>query len=263
MTLLVGILSTEGVVIATDKQVTHGVMGNVTVAQSGSKVEILNGQALYASAGPIAVGQQICAAMQVLQPKFGAQGCAESVAEIQAHIRAILNPAFDTAKRAQQVMGQLALTDVLCSGFLAVKFKNGIHLFDISHQGACEIMSTERVPFVCQGSGKQNADPILAFLWSVYWSKQGPSLREAILAGYWTVKIAIGLKSPMVGFEPEVFVLEKSGKEGKHVKARKIEDDELVPHDEFILAVENSMRDVRSRLVTPPSVSTPEPPTIS
>jgi hypothetical protein len=81
------------------------------------------------------------------------------------------------------------------------------------------------------------------------------------LAGYWTVKIAIGLKSPLVGFEPEVFVLEKSGKEGKHVKARKIEDDELVPHDEFILAVENAMRDVRTRLVTPSAVATPPPPT--
>jgi hypothetical protein len=123
VTLLVGILSTEGVVIATDRQVTHGALGSVTVAQAGSKVEIIAGQALYASAGPISVGQQIHAAMQKRQPTFGGQTCAEAVPQAQADIRAILNPAFETANKAKAVMGQLALTDVLSSGFLAAKFK--------------------------------------------------------------------------------------------------------------------------------------------
>jgi hypothetical protein len=76
------------------------------------------------------------------------------------------------------------------------------------------------------------------------------------------VKIAIELKSPMVGFTPDVFVLEKSGKDGKHVRARKVEENELVQHDEFILAVENSMRDVRRKLIDVAIDSTPAPPTV-
>jgi hypothetical protein len=155
-----------------------------------------------------------------------------------------------------------ALADVLCSGVLAGKFKDGFHLFDISPQGLCEILSVDRVPFVCHGSGKQNADPILRFLWNIYWAPtRRPSLREAILAGYWTVKIVIDLKSPGVGFTPDVFVLEKSGKDGKHARARKIEDAELAAHDEFILAVEGAMRDVRARLIDSMSAQAPVPPT--
>lgn len=264
MTLLVGILSTEGVVIATDKQVSHGALGNFTVGQPGSKAEIIGGQALYASSGPVSVGQQICSAMKGLQAQFGGINCADAVQMIQPAIRAILNPAFETANKAKAVMGgQMALMDVLSSGILAAKFKNGIHALDISPQGACEILSPDKVPFVCQGSGKQNADPILQFLWNIYWSSQGPSLREAILAGYWTVKIAIELKSPMVGFTPEVFVLEKAGKDGKHVKAKKIDENDLVQHDEFIMSVETAMRDVRRKLIDNSSDPTPSPPTVT
>jgi 20S proteasome alpha/beta subunit len=264
VTLLVGILSTDGVVIATDRQVTHGTMGQATVAQSATKAEIINGQALYASAGPMAVGQQICAAMKVMQGQFGGKICSASVQLIQPAIRAILDPAFDTAKKAGQIMGpQLALVDVITTGLLAAKFQDGIRLLDISQQGSCEVLSVDKVPFVCHGSGKQNADPILRFLWNIYWSKQAPTHREAILAAYWTVKIAIELKSPMVGYAPDVFVLEKTGKDGKHVKARKVDENELVSHDEFILAVENAMRGVRDRLADGAAPATPVPPTVA
>jgi 20S proteasome alpha/beta subunit len=263
VTLLVGILSTEGVVIATDRQVTHGTLGSATVAQAGSKVEIIGGQALYACAGPISVGQQIHSAIVGLQPRFGGQSCADAVQLIQEQVRAILNPAFETAKKAQTVMGQVALFDILSTGLLTAKFRDGIHVLDINQQGLCEILSIDKVPFVCQGSGKPNADPILRFLWNIYWSSQRPTLREAILAGYWTVKIAIELKSPMVGYTPDVFVLENAGKHGKHVRARKVDDNELAAHDEFILAVENSMRDVRRSLIDSEALPTPSPPTVA
>ena len=263
MTLLVGILTAEGVAIATDRQVSHGAMGQITVGQAGSKTEVVNGQALYASSGPISVGQQICAAVKSLQPRFASQTSAEAVQSLQPEIRKILDPTFETAKKAMAVMGQnAALADVLCSGLLAGKFKDGFHLFDISTQGLCETLSVDRVPFVCHGSGKQNADPILRFLWNIYWATtRQPTLREAILAGYWTVKIAIELKSPGVGFTPDVFVLEKAGKDGKHARARKVEDDELAPHDEFILAVENAMREVRNKLIDSAPALAPGPPT--
>lgn len=172
-----------------------------------------------------------------------------------------MDPAFVTAQKAVQAIGQAALADVLCSGLLAAKFQDGFHLFDIGTQGLCEILSHERVPFVCHGSGKQNADPILRFLWNIYWAQHSPSLREAILVGYWTVKIGIQLKSPGVGFDPEVFVLEKVGRDGKHARARQIQNEELAQHDEFIVAVEDAMRDVRKKILTGGEPSPPAPPT--
>src|ERR1019366_2435757 len=139
------------------------------------------------------------------------------------------------AQKAKAVLGpQAAFMDVLCGGMLAGKFTEGIQLIDISHQGLCEILTTDRVPFACNGSGKQNADPILRFLWNTYWEKQHPTLREAVLAAYWTIKIVIDLKTTGVGYGPDVFVLQKSGRDGKHAKARQIAADELAEHDEFI-----------------------------
>ena len=202
MTLLVGILCDDGVVIAADQQVTQGGLAGLTVARACVKPTIIGGQAIYAFSGPVSVGQQITAQLNDLQRTFGGGTCAVLVPKLQAAIRAVLEPAFETAAKAQKVMGNPVLQDVLCSGLLAAKFSDGIRLLEISQQGACEVLTKDKVPFVCLGSGKGNADPIISFLWNIYWQEQAPTLQEATLAAYWTVRTAIELKTPLVGFPP-------------------------------------------------------------
>jgi 20S proteasome alpha/beta subunit len=260
LTLLVGICCADGVVIAADQQATHGAVGQPpTIAQAIVKPQIIGGQAVYAFSGPVSVGQQIAAKITDLQPQFGGTKCAAMIPKIQAAIRDVLNPAFETAASAAKVMGQqLALQDVLCGSLLAAKFSDGIRLLDISPQGSCEILTPEKIACVCLGSGKPNGDPILRFLWNVYWKDQPPTLREATLAAYWTIQIAIELKTIMVGYETDVFVLEKHGAAGKHVRAHRLEADRLEEHNGFINAVRAQMRAVRDQMLLAPG--TPEPP---
>ena len=181
----------------------------------------------------------------------GVQTCAlpiytEMAPVLQGLFRKHLDPAFETAQKAAKVVGaNIAAQDVLCSCVLAARFKDGLKLVDISPQGGFEAATYDGVPFFCQGSGKANADPILRFLWNVFWNDNQPSLQECVLAAYWTIKIVIDLKTHGVGFEPDVFTLDiKSGK----TVAKELTKAELAEHSEFIGATELAMRNVRAQI---------------
>jgi hypothetical protein len=261
MTLLVGILCPDGVVIATDRQVTHGTMGITTVGQAGTKAAIIRkGQSIYASAGAVGLGQQMCAAIDTIDSKFHNHACIAELPNVLKATRSVIAPAFEIAAKAVQVLGPPATQqDAVCTGLLAGKFADGIKLIELNAQAGGEILLTlESVPFVCQGSGKGNADPFLRFLWDVYWSKNAPTLKEAVLAGYWTVKVVTQLRTSGVGCGVEVFTLRHNG---NSATAEKIADSALAEHDEFIAAVEEAMRGVRDQMMGRAAGSqTPSPP---
>ncbi len=64
MTLLIGILCTDGAVIAADRQATHGNAGQPTIAQPVSKVTPIGGNILFAVSGHIGLGQQLTAEIE-------------------------------------------------------------------------------------------------------------------------------------------------------------------------------------------------------
>jgi 20S proteasome alpha/beta subunit len=255
VTLLVGILCPEGVIVATDRQVTHGAMGMPTIGQTGTKgVIIRKGEALYASSGPIGMGQQIANALDKATVNFALRTCVDCVGDLSKAARTVIIPAFEVAQRAMNVLGpQATHADAVGGGLLAARFHDGVTLVEFNPQGGCEILTLESVPFVCQGSGKANADPFLRFVWDIFWSKKPPTLNEAILAGYWTVRVVTQLRTSGVGCGVEVFTVRDVG--GKSVAA-KVEDSAVEEHDDFIAAVEDAMRSVRdnmSKTATAPS----------
>lgn len=240
---------------------THGAMGMQTIGQAGTKAAaIRKGQALYASAGAIGLGQQISAGIDAIDARFHAQACVTALPSIQKAARAVIAPAFEIAAKAVPVLGHPATQqDAVCAGLFAGKFSDGIKLIELSAQGGCEILTLESVPFICQGSGKNNADPFLRFLWDVYWSKNPPTIKEAVLAGYWTVKEVTQLRTSGVGCGAEVFTLQHNG---TAAIAEKISDSALNEHSEFIEAVEEAMRGVRDLMVGKVAGATATPPPV-
>ncbi len=259
MTLLVGIVCDSGAVIAADRQASHGVFGNVTVGHQVSKINTIGGNTLFASSGPVGLGQQFASIVQGELPQFKNRNYAGLATLLQKKVREILDPALQTAGHATRVIGQAAQNDVLCSSLLATEFKDGLQLIEISAQGGFECL-TPQLPYVCQGSGKQNADPFLAFIWSVYFSSSRPNISEAVLAAYWTVKVAIDLKSSGVGFAPDVSVLEKATG-GPGYIARQLGPNDLKETNDFIAEAESALRSIRDRM-KPSGGDVSQPPTL-
>jgi hypothetical protein len=92
-------------VIAADRQATHGAMGQQTVGQSVTKVEVVHGEALYATSGHKGLGQQLCAIINARQPEFKRQGYDRQLAKLQEAFRPFIDAGFQTAKHAAGVVG--------------------------------------------------------------------------------------------------------------------------------------------------------------
>lgn len=168
MTLLVGIWCQDGVVFAADKQTSHGTVTGMTVGHPTTKIVPIKNKVLFASSGYRGLGQQFAATLHTRVDKFGGQLVATAAAEFQNDYRSLIGPGFETAKKAVPLIGEAAAaSDVTCGSILAAKFNDGIFIVEITRVAGVEFYSKD-LPFICLGSGKQNADPFLAYLWSVY-----------------------------------------------------------------------------------------------
>ena len=163
MTLLVGVLCSNGAVIAADRQATHGAMGQQTVGQSVTKVQVIRDEALYATSGHKGLGQQLCAVVEGKQQEFKNQGYDRNIVKLQEALRPIIDAGFQTARHAAAVLGNaVAASDCVCGGLLAAAFKDGLKLVEITPQVAVEYLTAD-IPFISMGSGKASADPFLGF----------------------------------------------------------------------------------------------------
>jgi 20S proteasome alpha/beta subunit len=259
--LLVGVLCSNGIVIAADRQATHGAMGQMTVGQSVTKIQVIRGEALYATSGHKGLGQQLCAIVEGKQPEFKNQRYDANINKVQQALRPLVDSAFNTAAIAARVIGNAAAApDSICGGLLAAGFKDGLKLVEITPQVAVECMTGD-MPFVSMGSGKPSADLFLGFLQKVFWPTELPNVQEGALAAYWTIQHAIDMKVAGVGFSVDVFTVEPSG---KSYAARKLDDTEVAEHAEFMRASEESLRRVRQDLTAVPAGEPPveAPPTL-
>ena len=102
MTLLVGILCDGGCVIAADRQATHGAMGTQTVGQPTTKVSIIGGDTLFATSGKVGMGQQFEAIIQDKHKEFKTRKFRSADKLIQEHLRKVIDPALETARRAEE-----------------------------------------------------------------------------------------------------------------------------------------------------------------
>src|SRR5260370_42143298 len=119
MTRLVGIVCDSGAVIAADRQASHGVFGNVTVGHQVSKINTIGGNTLFASSGPVGLGQQFASIVQGELPQFKNRNYAGLATLLQKKVREILDPPLQAAGHATRGIGQAAQNDVLCSSLLA------------------------------------------------------------------------------------------------------------------------------------------------
>jgi 20S proteasome alpha/beta subunit len=147
MTLLVGIFCNQGAVLAADKQASHGAFGHLTVGQPTTKIKALGDSILFASSGPIGLGQQLCHIVDVDQKEIPNRNYHLYATLLQRKFREVVDPALQTAANAARVIGQAAQSDAVCGSLLAGRFKDGIKLIEISPQCGVEHL-TDTVPFV-------------------------------------------------------------------------------------------------------------------
>ncbi len=229
MTLLVGVLCQDGVVIGADSAATMGAMGIHTVRQSVTKVTIVNGRALIATSGPVGLGQRLAGEFaEILEQDKIPKGMRPHKA--MQLIRGTFLPHIAAEMQAAQVAApvvgpQIAQASAISDTLLAVCLDDGRpRLFRFDQQGSPE-EATEDIPFVCLGSGEIIADPFMAFLRGLFWEQGSlPTLAEGQFATIWTLEQAIAVSPAFIAHPSRVWVLSTSG---ARCAARQVPEDEL------------------------------------
>lgn len=215
MTLLVGILSHDGVVIAADSAATFGSLGQHTISQPTVKVEIIRDQALIATSGPVGLSQRFAAELDEVFENNKLAGVTKSP-KAMAQLRTIFMPhiaaELEAARIAAPVVGHpVAQASALQTTLVAMCFDGRSRLYQFDHQGAPE-EATEHLPFVCAGSGQSNADPFIAFIKGLFWEDDKlPTMSQATFAALWTVQQSIDVSPGGLGGPVRLYVLRTEG----------------------------------------------------
>lgn len=243
MTLIIGILNEDGVVVASDCAATLGNLGKSTVRQQAKKLIILQEKIIMGLSGPVGVSQILSGEMDKIYTDnlLSGKESHEAMSFISEKFRVHLFKELDAAQRAQGVIGigSTANISAITFSLVALPVSGKACLFQFNQQGAPE-EATEDLPFVSIGSGQQIADPFLAFIRRVLWKNQAPTLGEAVLASVWTLVHAVETNPGGISEPIEVMVL--SDKDGSW-NAVKLTEDELKEHLETISHMEEHISD--------------------
>lgn len=218
MTLLIGILCTDGVVVAADSAVTFGSPGVFTITHVARKIDIVDGQLIVAGTGQLGLGQRFTAKVRELWLAKKLSGGDE----------------FALATTVtEEVVRDFSRTQAPKGGFgalLAFPKKSSAHLCEFAVADLQPEMKTPKCWYVSLGSGQSLADPYLALFKKIFWSGGPPTVERGIFAAVWTMKHALEAAPGFVCPPIDVAVLRTTT---KGTSAAMLSEDDLQEHHDL------------------------------
>ncbi len=170
MTLIVGILCSDGVAIASDRQSTLNAFIPLAKAPSPvsiqttladvTKVTKIGQDVLLGTAGRPSIGDDYHPVIKKYQPMFATRPYDVAVEKLKGEIRATINGHLQTSALTLQLLGPglKAYADGTTECLFAANFKDGPRLIQIEREGAFDVAKREN-PLRVIGGGQHHADP--------------------------------------------------------------------------------------------------------
>lgn len=262
MTLIVGILCRDGVVVASDSAATFAAGGRPTIGQQiVRKVQRLNDHVLFSSTGAVGMAQLVADKVNSLWNGGALNGSKcptpESAMDtIGKEILKQVGPYLQSGKWQHDVTGDASTS--LCKSLVALPVNHVPCLFSFDYNGAPE-RSTPELPFISMGSGQPLADPFLALLHRLLWKGAEPTVAEGRLAAVWTIEHVSHTNPGGVGGPVQLATLSGSGRQPS---VTLVSDEDVEEHRQKVTAAEQALiAEIRGTGPTPtPVVPTPTVP---
>jgi 20S proteasome alpha/beta subunit len=250
VTLIVGVLCSDGVVLAADSAVTLGSSGNhSTIRQSARKLTIFDRCGVIGVSGPVGLSQRFGAEVEEIWRRKVLSGKqpVEVLPIVGERLKVHIVPELQAAQYLRGVTGDV--TSALSTTVLAIPVAKKPRLFSFDNQGAGE-MASEDVPFVAIGSGQPIADPFLAFLKRVFWKSAAPTIADGIFAATWVLDHAIETNPGGVAAPVQIVVLR-----GSDCLATELKEDDLMEVRQSINIAEQRLATFRDSFFTDTGVA--------
>jgi hypothetical protein len=224
MTLIVGILCADGVVVGSDSYATYGDGRMPTIGQQAAKkVNCLNDHVVYASTGAVGMAQLVANTVKKMWDENRFQGVKtpeSAMDEIGKEIMKVVLPYMQAGQVQKNLTGDASTS--LCKSMVAIPIAHQACLFQFDFSGAPE-RATPQLPFVSLGSGQMIADPFLALIRRLLWADTEPTLAEGRLAAVWAIDHVRRTNAGGVGGDIQLATLvpQKSGLPKVQLSAQK------------------------------------------
>jgi 20S proteasome alpha/beta subunit len=229
MTILVGLLCQDGVVIGSDSSATFTAGQFSTIEQKVKKVEVIGDDVIVAGTGQIGMGQRFVAVATA--QRAAGQFPKKDAITISKSVSAATTDDFASTKAPQGQFGAL----------MAFVSKDGFSLCEFATRDFQPELKTKNLWYVSMGSGQPITDPFLGLMRRVFWKDSLPRVQEGVFAVTWALQHTIELNPGGINGPIQMAVLQK-GKTGA-TKARILDDSELSEHTESVKGAEKHLGD--------------------
>jgi 20S proteasome alpha/beta subunit len=243
MTVVVGILCENGVVLGADSSMTFAAGMMPTIEQPTRKIFAVGSDVLFAGSGEVGLIQRM--ADQAKRAR-------------EQHNFAAKERFFGPKLVARLTIEDLAETHAAAGKMTAVMAypsKEGPQLCEFTTPSNLQPeLKTSANWFVAIGNGQQICDPFLAFLRRVFFEGKQPQLSDGIFAALWAIDLAIELNPAGINKPAVISVLEKA-RSASTWSARILDESELPEHRENIQGAEKhiaSYRELSKKTATTP-----------
>lgn len=225
MTLIVGIVSPDGVVIGTDSAVTFADGPRPTIAQdSRRKIEIIQDRVIVAGTGEVGLGQRF---VDIIRRHWhDNQFRKKRAVEIGRILAAAATQDFAATGATRGSYG--ALVGIPCG--------TTHNLIEFAISDFQPEVKTSDSWYVSMGVAQQVADPLLGFMRRAFWGDTPPSRQDAVFAT--TMVLELGCEMAPTGVaKPIQMATLTPRKKGTAYLARRLSDEELLEHVENVKSV--------------------------
>jgi proteasome beta subunit len=246
MTLIIGILCDDGVVVGADGMATFGSLGQRTIQQPVKKLSKIGDCIAIGTSGPVGLSQRFAATLQDLwsNRKLSGKASHEATTILQDAFWQYARREFEAAKVTAPMLGQSALESAISYTVLAMPLDKKPSLLQFNQQCSPEL-ATKDLPFIAVGSGQLLADSFLAFLRRIFWQSGLPKVSEGVLATVWSLEQAIRTNPGGVGPPIQIMTLEKADGDWK---VKELAESDFAEHRQAIADAESVFAKYRDYL---------------
>lgn len=236
MTVLVGVLAKNGVVIGADSATTFADGSNLrTIEQPSQKARVVGDRVILAGTGQVGLGQRFHAVVDDQYSNkrlFSNQNTAINVG------KALSASTIADFASTQAVKGQFG---ALVGFALGKKF----HLCEFAIADFQPELKTDNLWYVSMGSGQMIADPFLGFIRKTFWTDGQPNLEAAIFAVTWSLQQVIDLNPGGVNGPIQLAVVRENAK--GEVVSELLSEEEMSEHINNVRGIEEHLRKYRQQ----------------
>lgn len=227
MTLIVGILCEDGVVIGSDSAVTFALTGQSgqgrTIEQSSKqKIHIVEGHIIVAGTGQHGLGQRF---LDIIKQRWKDREFTKerNIVNVGRTLSHLALKDFAQTGVMQPAIEYGALVAVPCNGKAEL-----VEFTVLAFQP--EVKTKDDIWYVSMGSGQAVADPLLGFMRKTFWGNSPPSRQDGIFAVAMVLELACEMAPGGVAGPSQIAVLGPNPKEGGKLFASRLTEAELLEH---------------------------------